>query len=409
MIEQTGRDMLNTHQVIIAGTGPVGLVAALALVQRGVFVLALEAEPGLTHDLRAGSFHPPTVEMLDALGVGAAMHDAGLKVPIWQFRDRLEGVVAEFDLGLLRDETKFPYRLHLEQHRLTPMLLERLKSFPEAEVHFSSAVTGFAQDAEGVTVMVEAGGGPQQFRGDWLIGADGGRSTVRRETGIEFEGYTWPERFLVASTTRELGDHGFAHTAYIADPDRWAAVFKVPDKGPPGLWRIAYPTDPDIPEAEVLTSEEIKRRLEELFPFGGAFPLKYRSTYRVHQRVAKQFRQGRVLLAGDAAHVNNPLGGFGLNGGIHDAVNLAEKLAEVIHQRAGAELLDRYEVQRRTVNVEYVQAQSIRNKRMIEARDPEVRKKNLEEMRQIAAEPERAKAHLLNTSMINSVRRAASI
>ena len=145
------------------------------------------------------------------------------------------------------------------------------------------------------------------------------------------------------------------------------------DKGPPGLWRIAYPTDPDIPEAEVLTSEEIKRRLEELFPFGGAFPLKYRSTYRVHQRVAKQFRQGRVLLAGDAAHVNNPLGGFGLNGGIHDAVNLAEKLAEVIHQRAGAELLDRYEVQRRTVNVEYVQAQSIRNKRMIEARDPEVR------------------------------------
>ena len=401
--------MSKTNRVLIAGAGPVGLAAALALVQREVLVLVLEAEPGLTHDLRAGSFHPPTVEMLDALGVGDAMHAAGLKVPIWQFRDRLEGVVAEFDLGLLRDETSFPYRLHLEQHRLTPMLLERLRTYPEAKVRFSSVVTGFVQDAEGVTVTVENEGDQQELRGDWLIGADGGRSTVRRETGIEFEGYTWPERFLVASTTRELGDHGFAHTAYIADPDRWAAVFKVPDDGPPGLWRIAYPTDPEIPEAEVLASDEIQRRLEELFPFGGEFPLKYRSTYRVHQRVAKQFRQGRVLLAGDAAHVNNPLGGFGLNGGIHDAVNLAEKLAEVVHQRSGPDLLDRYEVQRRTVNVEYVQAQSIRNKRMIEARDPAVRQKNLEEMRQIAADPQRAKAHLLNTSMLNSVRRAAAL
>jgi 3-(3-hydroxy-phenyl)propionate hydroxylase len=401
--------MPKTHQVIIAGAGPVGLVAALALVQREVSVLVLEAEPGLTRDLRAGSFHPPTVEMLDTLGVGTPMHKAGLKVPVWQFRDRLEGVVAEFDLGLLREETHFPYRLHLEQHRLTPMLLERLQTYPEAEVQFSVAVSKFTQDSNGVTVTVETAGDRQEIRGEWLLGADGGRSSVRRETGIEFEGYTWPERFLVASTTRELGDHGFAHTAYIADPDRWAAVFKVPDEGPPGLWRIAYPTDPEIPEAEVLASDEIQRRLEELFSFGGTFPLKYRSTYRVHQRVAKQFRSGRVLLAGDAAHVNNPLGGFGLNGGIHDAVNLAEKLAEVIHLRADSEWMDRYEVQRRTVNVEYVQAQSIRNKRMIEARDPAVRKKNLAEMQQIAADPQRAKAHLLNTSMINSVRRAAAL
>ena len=401
--------MPKTHQVIIAGAGPVGLVAALALVQREVSVLVLEAESGLTRDLRAGSFHPPTVEMLDTLGVGTPMHKAGLKVPVWQFRDRLEGVVAEFDLGLLREETHFPYRLHLEQHRLTPMLLERLQTYPEAEVQFSAAVSKFTQDSNGVTVTVETAGERQEIRGEWLLGADGGRSSVRRETGIEFEGYTWPERFLVASTTRELGDHGFAHTAYIADPDRWAAVFKVPDEGPPGLWRIAYPTDPEIPEAEVLASDEIQRRLEELFSFGGTFPLKYRSTYRVHQRVAKQFRSGRVLLAGDAAHVNNPLGGFGLNGGIHDAVNLAEKLAEVIHLRADSEWMARYEVQRRTVNVEYVQAQSIRNKRMIEARDPAVRKKNLAEMQQIAADPQRAKAHLLNTSMINSVRRAAAL
>ena len=221
--------MSKTNRVIIAGAGPVGLAAALALVQREVPVLVLEAEPGLTHDLRAGSFHPPTVEMLDALGVGDAMHREGLKVPIWQFRDRLEGVVAEFDLGLLRDETSFPYRLHLEQHRLTPMLLERLQTFPEAKVRFSSAVTGFAQDAEGVTVTVENAGDQQEIWGDWLIGADGGRSTVRRETGIEFEGYTWPERFLVASTTRELGETHIVRLDLLHDrPERQPPLLATP-------------------------------------------------------------------------------------------------------------------------------------------------------------------------------------
>src|ERR1700745_2006299 len=134
--------MQGDRHVIIIGAGPTGLTAALSLGLQGIPVTLLEAEPALTIDLRAGSYHPPTVEMLTALGVGDAMHAAGIKVPKWQIRDRLEGVVAEFDLGLLADETPFPYRLHLEQHRLTPLLLERIKAAaPSVQVRFSAEVT----------------------------------------------------------------------------------------------------------------------------------------------------------------------------------------------------------------------------------------------------------------------------
>jgi 3-(3-hydroxy-phenyl)propionate hydroxylase len=134
----------------------------------------------------------------------------------------------------------------------------------------------------------------------------------------------------------------------------------------------------------------------------------HRNLYVTHQRVAETFRKGRVLLAGDTAHVNNPIGGMGLNGGIQDAVNLSDKLARVI---AGEpeRLLDLYDLQRRTVAVEFVQEQSITNKNRLEARDPETRKRNLGELRAMAADPERARQFLLRTAMIASQRRADSL
>ena len=396
-------------RVIIVGAGPVGLAAALALGLQGVPVLLLEAEPGLTHDLRAGSYHPPTLDMLAPLGVTDEMLAHGIRVRQWQFRDRREGLIVEWDLGLIADATAFPFRLHLEQHRLTPMLLRRLQALPHAEVRFGHRVIEVSQEGSGVFARCHAGGEESVFRGAWLIGADGGHSVVRKALGTEFEGFTWPERNVIISTPYDLEQHGFAYNTYIADPGEWAGLFKVPHNGPPGLWRIGFPVPDGETDDYALSEEGAQRRLRRLLPWRDTYELAYKSIYRVHQRVAREWRRGRILLAGDAAHLNNPVGGMGLNGGIHDAISLTAKLARVWRGEADEALLDLYVKQRRTANIEFIQEGSIRNKRNLEERDEAVRRKRFDEMRALAADPVRARQFLLGTSMISSVRRSESI
>ena len=394
--------------VVIAGAGPTGLMCALVLARRGVPVVVCEAEPNLTHDLRAGTFHPPTQEMMAPYGITERMHEKGLQVRRWQIRSRRDALVAEFDLGLLKDVTPYPYRLHLEQHRLTPIQLEILRQEPSAEVHFGHRINGFEQKDASVLVKFESEGIPGKLEASWLIGADGGRSTLRKLLAVEFEGFTWPEQFLVVSTPYDLGRHGFTMNAYVADPVEWAAVFKMPDEGPPGLWRLAFPCDPGLPDDALLDPAAVQRRMKGLV-FNESYEIRYQSVYRVHQRVASEWRHGRVLLAGDAAHLNNPLGGFGLNSGIHDAVNLAEKLAQVWRGEAGEALLDLYVRQRRATTIDQVQAMSIRNKRLLEEREPEVHRKRMEELVAVAADPPRARQYLLESSMIAGLRKSMEI
>ncbi|HZO00057.1 MAG TPA: FAD-dependent monooxygenase [Burkholderiales bacterium] len=395
--------------VVIAGAGPTGLMCALALARRGVPVVVCEAEASLTHDLRAGSFHPPTQEMMAPYGITERMHEKGLQVRRWQIRSRRGKEVAEFDLGLLKDLTPYPYRLHLEQHRLTPIQLDILRKESSAEVHFGHRITGFEQKNGSVLVRFESEGIPGKLEAAWLIGADGGRSTIRKLLPVEFDGFTWPEQFLVVSTPYDLGRHGFTMNAYIADPVEWAAVFKMPDSGPPGLWRLAFPCDPGLPDDALLDAGAVQRRMKGLLPTGSDYDIRYQSIYRVHQRVANEWRHGRVLLAGDAAHLNNPLGGFGLNSGIHDAVNLADKLAAVWRGEAEEALLDRYVRQRRATTIDQVQAMSIRNKRLLEERDPEVQRSRMAELVAIASDAQRARQYLLETSMIAGLRKSMEI
>jgi 3-(3-hydroxy-phenyl)propionate hydroxylase len=392
--------------VIVAGAGPTGLMCALALAKQNIPVIVLEAEPALTHDLRAGSFHPPTQEMMAPYGITARMHEHGLLVRRWQIRQRRGDLVAEFDLGLLADISPYPYRLHLEQHRLTPIQLDIIRRETDVHVRFRHRVTGYEDDGDRVVVHYECDGRDEALEGSWLVAADGGRSVIRKTSGVEFEGFTWPEQFLVVSTPYDFGQHGFAMNAYVADPIEWAAVFKMPDVGPPGLWRIAFPTDPDETEQEALNPDNVERRMQSLLP-GALHEIRYKSVYRVHQRVAKTFRIGRVLLAGDAAHLNNPLGGFGLNSGIHDAMNLAQKLGEVWRGEDPA-LLDLYSSQRRAATIEHVQAISIRNKQMLQERDPIIQRERMLELIAIARDPARAREHMLQTSMISGVRLAAA-
>ena len=395
--------------VVIAGAGPTGLMCALALARRGVKVVVCEAEPSLTHDLRAGTFHPPTQEMMAPYGITGRMHEHGLQVRRCQIRSRHDALVAEVDLGMLADETPYPYRLHLEQHRLTPIQLDILRKEPAAEVHFHHRIIGFEHKADSVMVRFESGGTPDKLEASWLIGADGGRSTIRKLLAVEFEGFTWPEQFLVVSTPYDLARHGFTMNAYVADPVEWAAVFKMPDAGPPGLWRLAFPCDPWLPEDALLEPPSVQARMQVFLTIHCDYEIRYQSIYRVHQRVAGVWRRGRVLLAGDAAHLNNPLGGFGLNSGIHDAVNLAEKLAKVWDGEADDSLLERYVRQRRAATIEQVQAMSIRNKRLLEERDPQVHRSRMEELVAIAGDPERARAYMLESSMIAGLRKGAEI
>ncbi len=372
-------------------------------------MLVLEAESGLTVDLRAGTYHPPSLELMAPYGITEEMHKTAIKVPRWQLRDRREGVIVEWDLGEISDFTPYPYRLHLEQHRLTPIILAKLRECPNARVCFSHMVRDLEQSADRVTVTAATPGGEERFDAEWLVGADGGRSTVRKCIDVGFDGFTWDERFVVASTTHDYAPHGYTLNAYLADPDEWAALFKMPDDGPPGIWRVIFPVPPEEPDTETLSEEKVEWRMQNFLARKGRYPIKYKSIYKVHQRVAKDFRDGRVLLAGDAAHLNNPMGAFGLNGGIHDSFNLTEKLGKICRGEADPALLDLYVRQRRTVNLEYVQEHSIKNLKRLNEKSETKRKKNFDELRRQAATREGRRDFLLVSSMIASVSRANAI
>ena len=399
------------QRVLIAGGGPVGLLCAWRLARRGLPVVLFDENAELQADPRAATTHPATLDLLDEDGLADDMARVGLVAPIFQFWDRPSGqLVAEFDHAILKHDTRHPYVVQCEQFKTARLLLERLRGFANVDVQFDHEVVDVSQNDDSVSVDVRGPRGIATHTGAFLIGADGGRSTVRKQCGIAFEGFTWPERFIVLTTPYDFeGKRGYCPRSYFADPGSWCNCFKVSADGPPGLWRTVFPTDPSQPEADLTSDAAVQALMQKFFPAPEPYEVVHRNLYVTHQRVAATFRKGRVLLAGDAAHVNNPIGGMGLNGGIQDAVNLCEKLAKVLLDGASDRLLDLYNVQRRTVAVEFVQEQSIINKKRLEERDPVVRKRNLEELRQIAADRERARAFLLRTSMIASQRRAASL
>ncbi len=392
-------------RVIVVGAGPVGLTAALALVRRGIPTVLLAAEQQLVMELRGSTFHPPTLDLLDEFDVVPRMIDVGLKAPTWQFRDRETGPVATFDLSALTHDTNHPYRVQCEQWKLMRFLETELRKLPDADIRFGHQATVVEQSDDDVTVTALVDSEEVRVTGRYLIAADGARSTVRQSLGIEFEGFTYPELFLIAST-----DFGFENTLtdiayvnYIADPQEWLVLLRVP-----GLWRVLVPAPENSDRAKLLSDESLQRVLQRVVRRKEPYDIAHRSIYHVHQKVAKSFRHGRVLLAGDAAHINNPLGGMGMNGGIQDAFNLAEKL-KLIWAGGDDRSLDRYDRQRRTVAVEAVQAQTHRNRQIISERDPAVRKKALDELRRIAGDKVAARDYMLKSSMIASMRRAAEI
>jgi 3-(3-hydroxy-phenyl)propionate hydroxylase len=399
------------RRILIAGGGPVGLFCALLLGRRGLPVCVFDENDTLQEDPRAATTHPATLEVLAEAGLVEDMARVGLVTPIFQFWDRPSGrKVAEFDHALLKNDTAFPYVIQCEQFKTAQLILERLRAIPNVEVLFGHRVTGVSQTTAAVTVEVESAAGKSRHSGAYLIGSDGGRSTVRKQCGIEFEGFTWPERFIVLTTPFDFeASRGYCPRSYFADPDEWCNCFKVSANGPPGLWRTVYPTDPAMSDDELMSDAAVQARLQKFFPAPEPYEVVHRNLYVTHQRVAATFRSGRVVLAGDAAHVNNPIGGMGLNGGLQDAGNLAAKLAAILLDGATDRLLDLYNLQRRTVATEFVQQQSIANKKRLEERDPAKRRKNLDELTRLAKDPKTARDFMLRSSLLAAQQRVAKM
>lgn len=401
-----------SNRVIVIGAGPVGLCLSLALAQEGVPVCLIEAlgdHNFLEQVPRAGTNHPATLELLQRVGLYDKLEPRGIIAPLFHYWDRPEGkLVAEFDHALLKDDTRFPYVLQCERIKIVEEALKLAKAHPGIELRLSTEFTAFSQTADGVVAQVtNAAGETEAIDGSYLISAEGARSIVRKDLDIEFEGFTYPDRTLNIEVAYDFRRHGYTERNYISDPDEWSNLFHW--KGPPDRWRVHFPTAPDADETALTRPDALQARLQRFLPIGKAFDIVGSNLYVVHQRVAKKFRAGRAVLAGDSAHVNSPIGAMGMNSGIHDAFNLAEKLVSILRGEADADVLDRYERQRRYVALQHTQAQTIRNKRLLTEKDPAVRRKNHDELRRTAEDPKLARAFLLRSSLIESLREAAQI
>ena len=402
----------DSTRVIIIGAGPVGLCLALRLAQFDIPTTIFESlsrDNFLNQVPRAGTNHPATLEMYDQIGLYEKLEPRGYRAPLFHYWDRSgPTMIAEFDHALLKEDTKFPFVLQCERIKIVEVALEMALANPHCTVLMDTTFTGFTQTSDGVMACGQTGDGDHvEAHGTYVVSAEGARSLIRKELDIEFEGFTYPDRTLNIEVVYDFKNHGYADRNYISDPHQWSNLFRW--GGPPERWRVHFPTDPDASEQSIMSQENMQNLLQGFLPKSTPYEILGSNLYTVHQRVATSFRKGRALLAGDSAHVNSPIGGMGLNSGIHDAFNLAEKLVQVIRGEADDTLLDRYDRQRRTIAVKHTQAQTIRNKKLLMEKDEGVRRKNQDELRRTAENPELARQFLLRTALFLSVREASAI
>lgn len=388
-------------QIVIAGAGPVGTVVAYYLASEGLDVVLLESGPDCAQDLRASTFHPPTLEMLDRFGITEKLIAQGLKAPVYHFRERETGEVIDFDLGDIADSTAFPFRIQCEQYHLSRMLSDGVQKLPGTDVRFAHRVVGFNQDQEGVDVFAETSDAIVQIRADYLIGADGSNSIIRKWLDTDFDGFTYPEKFLCYTTKEPLEQKlpNLCHVNYVSDPSEWMVLLKVPS-----LWRVLVPAKEEQSDKELLGDNKKIAVFDGLLDDGDKIITEHRTIYRVHQRVAKRFMHDRVAIIGDAAHLNNPIGGFGMNSGIHDAFNICDKLVRIFkHSGDATTLLKTFERQRRKTTHDFIQAQTIRNMEYLSKGAGKEHQRRRDEMLRIHDDPIERRNYLLRQSMIESL------
>jgi 2-polyprenyl-6-methoxyphenol hydroxylase-like FAD-dependent oxidoreductase len=308
--------------ILIAGAGPVGLTLALALHRRGIAVQVLEKREGLSTASRASTFHPPTLDVLDELGVLAPLLPGGVRVDRILWRRVDTGAAATIDLGIVSRETRFPHRWHREQHYLTPALLAAL---PHGTVRFNAGVEAMEQTTEGVTLRCADG---STHRGRYAIGCDGASGALRGLVGIGAETTEYAHRVLRLLVPVDLRDHvpGLDGLGYLYGPAGTCSLLRMPE-----VWRLIFRIAPDMSDDAAMEEAHARSRIAAFLPALRDMPIAGRDVYGVKRAMAVAYRAGRVLLAGDAAHLTNTRGGMNMNAGIHDAMTLAATLHAVLH------------------------------------------------------------------------------
>ncbi len=393
-------------EVLVVGAGPVGTIAAARLASMGIDVMVCEAQATCAHDLRASTFHAATIEMLHEIDAAEPLIEKGLKAPVYHMRDRRTGHTLAFDLSEISDRTAFPFRLQCEQYYMADMLAQRLVDDPAVEMRFNARLVDARETADAVIAVVEDSEGKRsEIEARFLIGADGARSVVRDLTGIGFEGFTYEEKFLSLSTAFPIEEvmPNLSYVNYISDPDEWLVLLRVPR-----FWRVLVPADGNETNEALLSDAKAEQVFSRIV---GDQPVEveYRQIYRVHQRVAETFIKGRISIIGDAAHLNNPLGGFGMNSGIHDAWNLTDRLWSILRKDGGGELLGLFDRQRRTVTKSFIQAQTIENMALMEQGAGEATRRRRERMEHIHGDDALRRKYLLRQAMFESLEEAASV
>lgn len=391
--------------VVVVGGGPVGLLTALKLGRAGVRVVVLESESGVSLSPRAVAYMPSTVAAMDRLGLLDDIRQRAVWCPDINYRHGDGTLFSTLDWSVLAEDTDHPYMLLLGRHHVSNVIAQHLFSLPNVEIRWNHRVESIDQDASYATIQARMPGGISRLRARWVVATDGAGSTVREKIGLAFDGSTSDERIVAANVFYDFWLHGYSRANFVHDPIDWAVVTQLDQSG---LWQVCFGEDTTI------SMEEVRRRMPERFRKllpGAPTPDQYRvdriQPYRVHQRCASEFRLGRVLLAGDAAHITNPVGGLGLSDGVLDAEHLANALIAVIKDSAPSKVLDRYAAERKKDFLDATSLMATASFTWMKETDPTRRTRDTAMLKRAGADRSAMREMLLNFDSPNGLPRTS--
>ena len=394
-----------SQPIVIVGAGPVGLFAAVLLVRAGFSVIVLEKNDHLALDMRASTFHPATLDLLGSVGLAELMVARGSITQGWQYMIHGTKKHAVFDLECISDLTDHPFRLQCEQFHFSNIAIEYLVSNPLFQIRFGHELLKVEDHGNEVDLQVCSPVSKYGFTTPWLIAANGGRSTIRKDMGLTFEGSMFPRTSIALVLNHPFQNDipGLLGVNYVWTDSGYYGLMQIRD-----LWRFFYSPDPEQSASQALSEPFAQAHLQAIFPANEPYELLQRNHYTLQQRCLESFRVGRILFAGDAAHLDSPAGGMGMNGGMHDAQCLIDHLVPVL-QGADDSLLDRYSRRRRTIALEDIQHLSARNYHWLGETDPDKREEIWQELQEIVNDRDKTRNFLLNSSMIRSRQREKEI